>query len=349
VFLPATRVTLLVAELTLDCLIGSSFSSDASWLRVAQSSGRLEAWVDANTTAGSRTAIVTLGSRSVTVHQSPASRNVDFNNDGRLDLLWHHRTGGRIAVWQMNGVQMGSGSLLSWSQVADTNWTPLAVGDLDQNGANDVIWQNHATGALALWRLSGTTVVKDDMLVGRSDSPLWKLRASSDFNRDGQPDFVWQHEGTGQIEIWLMRSGAVPNPPVPPSSPWTTPERLSTVPLGPGVVADLNWKIVGSGDFNGDGWPDIVWQHQTGGQIAVWKMNGATLMEGALVSPGQVSDLDWKIRAVGDINGDNTPDFIWQHRTDGRVAAWLMHGTTLISGVVIAQVADTNWEIVGPR
>jgi hypothetical protein len=111
----------------------------------------------------------------------------------------------------------------------------------------------------------------------------------------------------------------------------------------------LNWKIAGSGDFNGDGWPDIVWQHQTGGQIAVWKMNGATLMEGALVSPGQVSDLDWKIRAVGDINGDNTPDFIWQHRTDGRVAAWLMHGTTLISGVVIAQVADTNWEIVGPR
>jgi hypothetical protein len=43
------------------------------------------------------------------------------------------------------------------------------------------------------------------------------------------------------------------------------------------------------------------------------------------------------------------PDLIWQHRADGRVATWLMNGTTRMSGIVFAQVADTNWEIVGPR
>jgi hypothetical protein len=66
------------------------------------------------------------------------------------------------------------------------------------------------------------------------------------------------------------------------------------------------------------------------------------------MTPGQLADLDWKIRAVGDLNGDDMPDLIWQHRIDGRVAVWLMNGTNLISGSVIAQVADTNWEIVGP-
>jgi len=125
--------------------------------------------------------------------------------------------------------------------------------------------------------------------------------------------------------------------------------RLGTAPLGPGVVSDLNWKIVGSGDFNRDGWPDLVWQHQTDGRIAVWKMNGATLLDGAPISPGQLPDLNWKIRAVGDMNGDDMPDLIWQHRVDGRVAVWLMNGTTMTSAVVIAQLADTNWEIVGPR
>jgi hypothetical protein len=49
------------------------------------------------------------------------------------------------------------------------------------------------------------------------------------------------------------------------------------------------------------------------------------------------------------MNGDDLPDLIWQHRGDGRVAVWLMHGTTMMTGLVIAHVADTNWEIVGPR
>jgi hypothetical protein len=57
----------------------------------------------------------------------------------------------------------------------------------------------------------------------------------------------------------------------------------------------------------------------------------------------------WKIRAVGDINGDGWPDLIWHHRVTGHVATWLMNGTTMLSGVVIGQAADTNWQLVGPH
>jgi len=78
-------------------------------------------------------------------------------------------------------------------------------------------------------------------------------------------------------------------------------------------------------------------------------MRGAALVEGSVISPDRVSDLNWKIRAVGDIDGDDMPDLLWQHRTDGRVAAWLMNGTERLYGVVIAQLTDTQWEIVGPR
>jgi hypothetical protein len=115
------------------------------------------------------------------------------------------------------------------------------------------------------------------------------------------------------------------------------------------AVIDVNWTIVGTGDFNRDGWPDLVWQHQTDGRIAVWKMHGTTLVAGDLLSPGPIVDTDWKIRAVGDINGDDMPDLIWQHATTGEVVAWLMNGTTMMSSVVIGLVPDTNWRIVGPR
>ena len=33
------------------------------------------------------------------------------------------------------------------------------------------------------------------------------------------------------------------------------------------------WKIVGTGDFNGDGKSDILWQ-DTSGNVAIWFMNG---------------------------------------------------------------------------
>jgi hypothetical protein len=41
---------------------------------------------------------------------------------------------------------------------------------------------------------------------------------------------------------------------------------------------------IGTGDFNGDGFSDIVFQNTTG-QPSIWDMNGATLIGGDPVSP----------------------------------------------------------------
>ena len=46
----------------------------------------------------------------------------DLNTDGKPDLIWQHIVDGRISVWLMNGLTLIDGTLLSPSQVADTNW-----------------------------------------------------------------------------------------------------------------------------------------------------------------------------------------------------------------------------------
>jgi hypothetical protein len=79
-------------------------------------------------------------------------------------------------------------------------------------------------------------------------------------------------------------------------------------------------------------------------------MNGIVMREGRSLVPNAVSDIGWSVRAVNDINGDKKPDIIWEH-TDGRIAAWIMNGLTMASGVLFTpdRVLDPNWRIVGPH
>jgi hypothetical protein len=58
-------------------------------------------------------------------------------------------------------------------------------------------------------------------------------------------------------------------------------------------VADTNWEIVGTGDFNGDGKTDILWRHYSTGQNAVWFMDGVTLSASAYLY--SVTDTNWEI------------------------------------------------------
>ena len=67
--------------------------------------------------------------------------------------------------------------------------------------------------------------------------------------------------------------------------------------------------MVGTGDFNGDGKSDILFQN-TGGQVTIWLMTGATPTTEALVgaNPGP----SWHVIGTGDYNGDGKSDILFQ-------------------------------------
>jgi hypothetical protein len=67
---------------------------------------------------------------------------------------------------------------------------------------------------------------------------------------------------------------------------------------GVNTVSNLDWKIVGSGDFDGDGKADILLRNSATGQNWVYLMDGASIVTSAGVNT--VSNLDWKIVADGD-------------------------------------------------
>ena len=58
-------------------------------------------------------------------------------------------------------------------------------------------------------------------------------------------------------------------------------------PFNPGPI----WEIKGTGDFNGDGKDDIIWQNDDG-TPAIWLMDGQSVTDvTALPNPGS----DWHI------------------------------------------------------
>jgi pimeloyl-ACP methyl ester carboxylesterase len=210
---------------------------------------------------------------------------------------------------------------------------PSVPGDFDGDGSVDLIWQ-HDDGKLAVWLMRGGNLLDGRPLgLGTLADTHWRIAASGDFDRDGNTDVLFQHANDGRMALWLM-TGTV---------------MLSGSVIGPGQLADKAWKIRASADMNGDGWLDIVWQHETTGHIAEWLMEGTQLRDGHLLTPSVVPDVSWLIVAAADMDQDGHTDLIWQHQGNGALAAWLMNGGSLLRGVALvpAQVSDTNWRIRG--
>jgi len=72
-------------------------------------------------------------------------------------------------------------------------------------------------------------------------------------------------------------------------SRWFSPQR----------VADAQWRVMATGDWNADGHPDLVWQHRGTGELAIWYLQGAVLLDSLYLQPMSVTDLTWRIVGSG--------------------------------------------------
>jgi FtsP/CotA-like multicopper oxidase with cupredoxin domain len=205
---------------------------------------------------------------------------------------------------------MPIGSTVGFTGVDPATGNPIVVTNQLYDFGWEYVWHCHLLGH-----------EENDMMrpmVLRGSFP-----AASDFDGDGFSDILFVQTLKGALDVWLMNGAAISSS----GSPGTIP---------------VNSQIKGSGDFDGDGKVDILWQ-DTSGLVSIWFMNGTSLTSVAVA--GMVAS-DWQIKGVGDFNGDGKADILWQHVPTGTVAIWLMNGAAT-SSVGVPGAVDASWRIIG--
>jgi hypothetical protein len=99
---------------------------------------------------------------------------------------------------------------------------------------------------------------------------------------------------------------------------------------------------------NLDGRDDLVWHRSDNGEIGAWTLNAGGTHGWASLASLAYGNV-WKMKAVGDINGDQRADLIWQKSTDGSLCAWTINSTTTTHGSLsLGAISPTSgWRLIG--
>jgi M6 family metalloprotease-like protein len=239
---------------------------------------------------------------------------------------------------------LNSSAMAFLPTVLDMDWELVGTGDFNGDRNTDTLWRCNGSGYYqgwnVIWYMNGETITSYGFLPTVWDTN-WKVAGTGDFNGDGKLEILWRYYGSGDLQgwnvIWYMNGTTIASYGFPPA------------------VTDLNWKIDGIGDFNGDGKAEIFWRYYgTGyggyyqGWNVIWFMNGTTIASYGF--PTAVTKLGWRVDGVGDFDGDGKADLLWRYYDSGYHqglnVVWYMDGAAVKSQEYLTVVYDTNWRIV---
>ena len=229
----------------------------------------------------------------------------DLDGDGKADLILQNNVSGAIAFWRMNGTVLVSGTIVT---TTSTNWRIVGARDFDADGKADIVVQNMVTGDVDLWTMSSGAIVSDVLLgnvsantrvvglgrlggnavvlqdtttgaisrwivsggsvtsnqaIGTPSAADIKVLGVADFNSDGNDDLVLQSASARTVSVWLLSSTGI-----------------GVLSSGNVATPVAGWAVVGSGDYDGDGFGDILLHNSITNGIAEWQMNGTVIARG---------------------------------------------------------------------
>jgi len=284
-------------------------------------------WLDLNSPGGGAL-LGAVNSITVTIEDNdPSTVANDFNGDRKSDLLMRNTVSGKWYYYPMDGRDIladeGEVSLMS-----EREWQVASTDDFNGDGKADLLLRHSRTQQWHYYPMDGKTPLPGDGAVDLPADPDWRITGSGDFNGDGKADLLLRHTTTQQWYYYPMSGreilageGAVP------------------------LMEDLQWRVAGIGDFNGDRRADVLLHHAKTQQWYYYPMNGKEVLAGE----GMASLMQypgWRVAGIADFNGDGMADVLIRHALGRAWYYYPMNGRQVLDGQgVAALTADPAWAV----
>ncbi len=253
----------------------------------------------------------------------------DFNGDGKTDVIYQNDSGtcgGWDKDWGMLSTGTGFNSNYFYQSTASRKGCRIVVGDYNGDGRADIIYKNDS-GICGGWdkdwgMLSTGTGFSNDYFYQSSASRKGCSIVTGDFNGDGKTDIIYKNN-SGTCGGWDKDWG-----------------RLSN---GTGFVSSYFYQssstrkdcTIVTGDFNGDGKTDIIYQNSSG-ICGGWDKHWGMLSKGNSFDTNYffVSEPNRKGCNIvaGDYNGDGKTDIIYKN-ISGTCGGWGKDWGRLSNGI----------------
>jgi hypothetical protein len=188
---------------------------------------------------------------------------VDFNGDGKSDLLFVNNVTNGVAVWQMDGSKVVANPQVG---VMPQGFHIASTGDFNGDGKTDLLMINDSTHDASIWQMNGTEVASKATIGTINAVGGWDFVGTGDFNGDGKSDLLFLNDKTHGVAIWQMNGNQV-----------TSSSQIAVMNAAGG------WHFADIGDFNGDGKSDLLFLNDKTHDVAVWQMNGTSIVSGSVV------------------------------------------------------------------
>jgi hypothetical protein len=248
-----------------------------------------------------------------------------------------------------------------------------------------LMFHNFVTNRLYRWHMkNGNTLDTFNWVTPWATDPGWTVGAVSDFDQDGQLDYLWHNVNDGRMLFWyidgdslkgyqylpyLANAGATiattfdANGDGAQDLVFYEPGGVLRVALHDNAVKLGEYtleatlppsgpvRVVNAVDANGDGDDELLLYNSATGQIGAWNVSGP-MVSGNIIYP----DVQSTTQAFGlvstktDFNDDGAPDFLWHNPTPtGVFSVWFMNGTLKLgTGQFLPFTAtDPVWKVVG--
>ncbi|RUT05013.1 hypothetical protein DSM106972_038340 [Dulcicalothrix desertica PCC 7102] len=129
----------------------------------------------------------------------------DLSGDGKADIIWRNERTGASTVWVMGDTTVQKQITLEAS--ADANIHIQGAADFNDDGKLDIVASNYLTGENTVWYLDNTAneiKIKTKAILPTNGANM-RIEQITDFDNDGNLDFLYRDFSTGENEIWRMK------------------------------------------------------------------------------------------------------------------------------------------------